>query len=67
MTSVTDAIVRTRGPDGRFLPVEPDELEADVGADLPPLRADRFLDREISWLRFNERVLELAEDELLGA
>ena len=62
MTSVTDAIARTRGPDGRFLPTEPDELEADVGADLPQLRADRFLDREISWLRFNERVLELAED-----
>jgi polyphosphate kinase len=27
--------------------------------DLPP---DRFLDREVDWLRFNTRVLELAED-----
>jgi polyphosphate kinase len=33
-----------------------------VPAEDPNLPADRFLDRELSWLAFNERVLELAED-----
>ncbi|MFD6811668.1 RNA degradosome polyphosphate kinase, partial [Streptomyces anthocyanicus] len=35
------------------------EADEDASAELPQ---DRFLDRERSWLAFNERVLELAED-----
>ncbi|PJM74104.1 RNA degradosome polyphosphate kinase [Bifidobacterium primatium] len=30
-----------------------------------PLPDDRFFDRELSWLKFNKRVLELAQDESL--
>lgn len=36
---------------------------ARVSASQPGLPSDRFLDREISWLAFNQRVLELAQDE----
>ena len=30
-----------------------------------PAAPDRFLDRELSWLAFNERVLDMAADQSL--
>ena len=50
---------RPRSSNGQFIRV--------VRADTPPpdpaaLPDDRFLEREVSWLQFNERVLQLAAD-----
>ncbi|MHA7135461.1 RNA degradosome polyphosphate kinase [Oerskovia turbata] len=43
---------------------DPVEVVVDAAAlDVEPLPTDRFADRELSWLAFNQRVLELAEDE----
>ena len=40
----------------------PSPEAAGVAGDLPP---DRYIEREGSWLRFNQRVLELAQDETI--
>ena len=47
--TVTDALDAYEDDDVVILPAD----------DLPD---DRYLDREVSWLRFNQRVLDLAED-----
>ena len=45
-----------------------DDFEQPWNPELDPsLPADRYLDRELSWLAFNQRVLELAEDPLVPA
>jgi len=49
-----------RASNGQFMRVvsaSPSPVEPGALSD------DRFLDREISWLQFNERVLQLASDE----
>ena len=48
-------------------PASPDEFDVDPPFDPAEsaLPLDRFLDRELSWIAFNARVLELAQDDAL--
>ncbi len=55
----TLAAPQARAANGRFMRVVSGPLPAVDDTGLP---SDRFLDREISWLQFNERVLQLAAD-----
>jgi len=45
--------------DTAVIPSDQTEETRAIASDLP---ADRYIDRELSWLAFNQRVLELAED-----
>jgi polyphosphate kinase len=57
-TALTEPFDTEDRPPPDVFDVDP-AFDATAG-DLPD---DRFLDRELSWLHFNQRVLELAEDE----
>jgi polyphosphate kinase len=56
-STVPNRRVPQRAPNGRF--VGPRAMPRRVDETLP---ADRYLERELSWLQFNERVLQLATD-----
>src|SRR3954462_8041540 len=70
-TSTSSLATHVSGPsddgptDLRAVPSEPFDIEPPYDATSSDLDQERFLDRELSWLHFNKRVLELAEDPTL--
>ena len=59
---VVDAAVPSLETDGGTTDTDGADLSLLDGLPEPELPADRFLDRELSWLAFNNRVLDLARD-----
>jgi polyphosphate kinase len=57
MDTMTDTAIVDAGLSG-----EDDDFDELFEVDAPDLPEHRYFDRELSWLAFNQRVLELAED-----
>jgi len=59
---VVDTAVPSLETDGGTINIDGADLSLLDNLPAPELPADRFLDRELSWLAFNNRVLDLARD-----
>ncbi len=58
-------MIDTAAADSGLGDEDDDDFDAAVALPDAQLPEDRYLDRELSWLAFNQRVLELAEDATL--
>jgi polyphosphate kinase len=59
---VVDTAVPSLETDGGTINTDGADFSLLAGLPEPELPGDRFLDRELSWLAFNDRVLDLARD-----